>query len=106
MENFKPKRASSIIAKYKNILMSGDIIKYDCGGTDYFVSIPREDNVPRNFKIKENVSNCSDYPHLDACMDELKQVINELKKDGYIVKNVRCEYSGCCQYSAYLLYLE
>ena len=100
---FTPERAINKIEMYRTHLLKGDVLKIDCGGHDYVDIIPRE--CINEWDTMKNVGCTKRYTSIGRYPEQLKSAIDSLKKAGYIVKRKRCEYSGCCQYTAYIYYL-
>ena len=99
---FKPKQAQSATQMYKQHLLAGDILKKD-------FTHPQVDIIPRTdiheWCVRENVGR-GGYPTMPRYDAQFKQALNELEGEGYIVTKTRCDMSGCCQYTAYIYYLE
>lgn len=79
---FKPLLASVKNEEFKDILMSGDGIRKDCGGHDYYDIIPRE-----NISSTNGTVGCGTYRRTSAADEVLKDVFRQLKKAGYIVQS-------------------
>lgn len=100
---FKPISKKDTIAKIKNYLLAGYILRNDARGESPIEVVSREliDKVPTMGNIGtvptiEKI-NCSRYLLFDA--------IVELEKD-YSIRKVSCSYSGCCQYATYATYID
>ena len=100
---FKPISKKDTIAKIKNYLLEGYILRNDARGESPIEVVSREliDKVPTMGNIGtvptiEEI-HCSRYLLFDA--------IVELEKD-YSIRKVSCSYSGCCQYATYATYID
>lgn len=102
-KEFKPINASEMTKKFEDILMNGDAIRIDGGGHDFFDVVPRKEI--DSWDAKENVGR-GDFVKITRAVDAFLQAVENLKSKGFVVQKKICEYSGCCQYSAYLYYLE
>ena len=102
-KEFKPINASEMTKKFEEILMNGDAIRIDSGGHDFFDVVPR--NEINSWKANENVGN-GDFVKITRAVEPFFQAVENLKSKGFVVQEKICAHSGCCQYSAYLYYLE
>ena len=105
MEKFTPKNKNSFAETIKKHLMEGDIIRYDFRDETPLEVMIREavQKLPRMHNIgqeKEGV-----YKKIYCSHDILHEVVRELSKT-YSIRDVRCAYSGCCQYSTYGYYID
>jgi len=102
---FTPKRKTDIKDIIKNILLEGNIIRYDS----------REEK-PIEVLDRKYINDLSDMGNIGSCCKPIIENINcshkvfhevksELEQD-YSVKTIRCRNSGCCQYSTYGTYIE
>jgi len=106
LKGFKPKVANraEMFDTYKNYLLAGYILKYDCGYTDFIEVIDRN-NCPNG--LMGNVNPKAEHklpkllPQLDAAIKAL-----EINEYDYIVLIKTCSASGWGNYSAQLVYLE
>lgn len=99
---FKPKKSSDSKQMYKQHLLNGDVLKIDGGAYDQIDLIPR--SMVNDWHARENVGR-GDFEQLPRHTNEFYAAVNELNDEGYVVKKVSCEYSGCCQYHAVRYYL-
>lgn len=81
-KSFKPLMASVKNEEFKSILMRGDSIRKDNGGHDYYDIIPRE-----KIAVSNGTVGCGDCKRTAAADEVLKDVLRQLKKDGYIVQS-------------------
>ena len=102
MEKFIPMRADTMVDVYRNSLLCGDALRIDGGGHDRVDVIPRGDI--GSWNARKNVGEGC-YARLPRYTDQFRTASERLKEEGYIVKKVACDMSGCCQYHASLYYL-
>lgn len=81
-KSFKPLMASVKNEEFKNILMNGDGIRKDNGGHDYYEIIPRE-----KIAVSNGTVGCGDHERTSAADEVLKDVLRNMKKNGYIVQS-------------------
>lgn len=102
---FTPKNRSSIKEDIKKVLLEGYIVRYNFIESDPLEVMDREyikdlrmmGNIGQSFKPIVKSVNMSH--------DLFQEVKEELKKE-YSVRAIRCEGSGCCQYTTYGVYIE
>ena len=99
---FKPKKSEDSKQMYKQHLLNGDVLKIDGGAYDQIDLIPR--SRLNDWGANGNVG-CGNFEKLPRHTNEFYAAVNELKTDGYVVKKVSCDASGCCQYHAVRYYL-
>lgn len=100
---FKPKKSFDSKQMYKQHLLNGDVLKIDGGAYDQIDLIPR--SCLNAWSAEHNVGWDNEFEKLPRHTKEFYDAINELKADGYVVKKLACDYSGCCQYHANRYYL-
>ena len=98
-KNFKPMMLNDV--KYKDYLLKGYILKMDGGGNDYVEVIERDCD---QWHLRHNVGR-NDGKHLPRFPKLLLSTIEALENDGYAVVKKGCDFSGCCQYHAYIYYI-
>lgn len=79
-KTFKPLMAKVKEEEYIDILMRGNGIRKDCGGHDYYDIIPRE-----RITTSTGTVGCGDNERTSAADEVLKDVLRNMKKNGYIV---------------------
>ena len=84
-KTFVPLKTEAKHEEFYKILMSGNGIRKDNGGHDYYDIIPRE-----RISAANGTVGSSDYNRTSAADDVLKDVIKVLKKEGYIVQTKLC----------------
>lgn len=113
MNNFTPTRKTNCIDALKKELKDGNIIRYD-GYHSSVEVLPRIfiDIVHNSDNLFQHSGSLKDYykdPTQEKKTIEIDRatLINTLKEiEGeYMVHKVRCEGSGCCQYSTWAAYL-
>ena len=102
---FTPKSKNSIKEEIRNILLSGQIIRYDFREDMPLEVLDRK--YIKDLPKMSNIGQCSKpiAKKIDCNHKVLHEIKAELEKD-YSVRAIRCEYSGCCQYTTYGLYIE
>lgn len=101
---FTPSKKNSFKDKFKNYLLKGYVIRYDCIGDHPLEVFPREfkDELSR----MGNIGNHKGFVELIHCShSNLHEAVEELEKE-YSVTKISCAYSGCCQHSTYGYYLD
>lgn len=102
---FKPISKSDTLAKIKNYLLEGFILRVDSRDETpievidraYIKQVPNMPNIGQFSGTLTESINCSH--------ELLHGIVKELKED-YSVRRVWCSFSGCCQYSTYAYYID
>lgn len=99
-KSFKPLMAKVKEEEYIEILMRGDGIRKDCGGHDYYDIIPRE-----KIAVSNGTVGCGDHERTSAADEVLKDVLRNMKKNGYIVQSKQSSeiYNGRFKTTTYYL---
>lgn len=102
---FTPKSKDTFKSTIKNYLLNGNIIRYDFRDEKPIEVMARDAisflhnmhniGMERNLVVEEIYC---DHNILHEVMDELST--------NYSVRKIRCEWSGCCQYTTYGVYLD
>ena len=105
MEKFVPKSKKNFVNQIKGYLLDGYVIRADFREDRPLEVMPR--GVVHNLRTMHNIGMEKSFVFEEIFCDHdiLHELIKELKKD-YSVRSVRCEYSGCCQYSTYGYYID
>ena len=98
---FIPKKSSTEVENYKKIFLRGAAFRVD-SGYDFMDVIERDQISDWHATYGVGYGN---FPRVDKYYDQLMQAIDELKKEGYVVKKVTCNNSPACQYHAVMYYL-
>ena len=102
---FVPKAKNSIKEKIKDYLMNGYILRYDFQENEPIEVMNRDlvKYVPTMHNIGQEKS--SVIENIYCSHSVLHEVTKELENN-YSVRYVRCNGSGCCQYTTYGVYLD
>ena len=98
-KTFKPVMATEMTTEFSRVLMNGDGIRTD-KGHDYVEVIPRE-NIP----YANGCVGSANYDRLLRADDVLKDVIKQMKKDGYIILTKDCSDIHTGRFKATTYYL-
>lgn len=104
MSNFFPKGKAEVKEKIKSILLKGKIIRYD-GIEENPLEVMDRAYVNRLSHMSNILQANVPVEKVHFAHSVLHEAIAELKND-YCVRKVSCEYSGCCQYATYGVYLD
>ena len=99
-KKFKPLMANVKNEEFYGILISGNGIRKDNGGHDYYDIIPR-DLLPTS----NGTVGCGDHMRTSAADEVLKDVLRQLRKEGYIVQSKASSdvYTGRFKATTYYL---
>ena len=102
---FTPKTKDSFKSTIKNYLLSGYIVRYDFRD-DKPIEVMARDAI-KYLRSMHNIGMERNGVVEEIYCDHniVHEVMDELSAN-YSVRKIRCEWSGCCQYTTYGVYLD
>ena len=113
-KKFTPIKKNDLVKEFKDVLLNGDIIRYDGYHTCIEVlphslmgKVASSDNLFQHTGSLYSYykDNTIEKKTIELSGKALWDAIKEMENE-YVVAKISCEGSGCCQYATWAIYLQ